>query len=145
LESQIIISFKDQIDRETDHNECTSSANIIFILTMVFFLSRNYIAGKWYGFIDPQSGLHSMTWRAGTKSELDDIITSTHLPISALIIEPNLSKPLPIGRRIFITVRIYNKAGIASTFKRLSSIGTIWMQKQEQSEHNINQNKTTKV
>jgi hypothetical protein len=32
-----------------------------------------------------------MTWRAGTKSELDDIITSTHLPISALIIEPNLS------------------------------------------------------
>jgi hypothetical protein len=58
--SQIIILFRDQIDRETDHNECTSSANIIFILTMFFFLSRNYIAGKWYGFTDPQSGLHRL-------------------------------------------------------------------------------------
>ncbi|CAC5390405.1 unnamed protein product [Mytilus coruscus] len=85
---------------------------------------RNYIAFEWYGFTDPQSSLDKLSWKAGTKRSSDDIVPLTELPITKLnpIVVANLTTDLPLGRRIFVTVRVYNKAGL---FSEASSNGFI--------------------
>ncbi|VDI13269.1 Hypothetical predicted protein, partial [Mytilus galloprovincialis] len=83
---------------------------------------RSYIACQWYGFIDPQSGIDYLSWRAGTKSGSDDIVPSTDIPITNPIVHLNLTAYLPLQKRIFVTVRVYNKAGL---FSEASSNGFI--------------------
>ncbi|VDI80173.1 Hypothetical predicted protein [Mytilus galloprovincialis] len=75
---------------------------------------RSYIACKWYGFTDPQSGLDKLSWTAGTKPSSDDIVPLTELPITNPIVNVNLTASLPLLKRIYVTVRVYNKAGLYS-------------------------------
>ncbi|KAJ8299760.1 hypothetical protein KUTeg_023820 [Tegillarca granosa] len=72
---------------------------------------RSYLGAKWHGFIDPESGIQLITWRAGTVPGGDDIISSTlnyHTEIA--VIPRGIS--LPVQKRIYITVRAYNGAGL---------------------------------
>ncbi|VDI63397.1 Hypothetical predicted protein, partial [Mytilus galloprovincialis] len=75
---------------------------------------RNYISAKWYGFTDPQSGIDRFAWRVGTKPGSDDIVKSTHLPRSDILVEPDLLHSLPRGQRIYVTIKAYNKAGLGT-------------------------------
>lgn len=77
-----------------------------------YLFTRNYISAKWYGFSDSQSGLESFSWRAGTKPGYDDVIKTVHLPVTNILVEPNLQQnTLPLGERIYITITAHNKAG----------------------------------
>jgi hypothetical protein len=82
------------------------------LLILFFLVRRNYISAKWYGFTDPQSGIDKLSWRIGTKPGSDDILRSTHLPVSNILVEPDLPHPLPTTKRIYITIKAYNKAGM---------------------------------
>ncbi|XP_076113983.1 uncharacterized protein LOC143082268 [Mytilus galloprovincialis] len=75
---------------------------------------RNYISAKWYGFTDPHSDIDKFAWRVGTKPGSDDIVKSTHLPRSDILVEPDLLHKLPRGQRIYVTVKAYNKAGLST-------------------------------
>ncbi|XP_076113981.1 uncharacterized protein LOC143082265 [Mytilus galloprovincialis] len=75
---------------------------------------RRYLSARWYGFTDPQSGIEKFSWRAGTKPGQDDIVKSTHLPQTDLLVEPDLPQKLPLGQRIYITIKAYNKAGLTT-------------------------------
>ncbi|CAC5407073.1 unnamed protein product [Mytilus coruscus] len=75
---------------------------------------RNYISAKWYGFTDPQSSIDRFPWRVGTKPGSDDIVKSTHLPRSDVLVEPDLLHKLPQGQRIYVTIKAYNKAGLST-------------------------------
>lgn len=81
-------------------------------MCVCIFIPRSYIACKWYGFTDPQSGLDKLSWTAGTKPSSDDIVPLTELPITNPIVNVNLTASLPLLKRIYVTVRVYNKAGI---------------------------------
>lgn len=80
-------------------------------LTVHFCYHRNYISSKWYGFTDPQSGIDKFSWRVGTKPGSDDILKSASLPVSDILVEPDLLHKLPIGKRIYVTIKAYNRAG----------------------------------
>ena len=84
----------------------------MLIFFYFFLVHRNYISAKWYGFTDPQSGLDKLSWRVGTKPGSDDILRSPHLPVSNILVEPHLPHPLPTTKRIYITIKAYNKAGM---------------------------------
>lgn len=68
------------------------------------------MGAKWYGFIDPQSGMHSITWRAGTVPGGDDVISSKLNYHTELAVIPR-GISLPVGKRIYVTIRAYNGAG----------------------------------
>lgn len=87
---------------------------------LFFFFFRNCISARWYGFTDPHSGLDYFTWRAGTRPGIDDIVKSTHLPMIDILVNPNLRQKLPIGKRVYVTIKAYNKAGIIVFFKTVS-------------------------
>ena len=72
---------------------------------------RNYMSARWYGFTDPQSRLDYFTWRAGTRPGMADIVRSSHLPLTDILVEPDLNLQLPIGKRVYVTIKAYNKAG----------------------------------
>jgi hypothetical protein len=40
-------------------------------------IDRNYLAGKWYGFVDSQSGIDVYVIRVGTAHGSGDIMSST--------------------------------------------------------------------
>ncbi|CAC5386466.1 unnamed protein product [Mytilus coruscus] len=76
-----------------------------------------YISAKWYGFDDPQSGLQKYVWRAGTKPGYDDIVPpiELHLTVSAALLNStSYNLDLPLNKRIYVTVRAYNKLGLWS-------------------------------
>jgi hypothetical protein len=41
-----------------------------------------------------------------------NLIVYTHLPVSNILVEPDLPHPLPTTKRIYITIKAYNKAGM---------------------------------
>ncbi|CAG2233138.1 unnamed protein product [Mytilus edulis] len=76
-----------------------------------------YISAKWYGFDDPQSGLKKYVWRAGTKPGYDDIVPPIQLHLTetaALLNSTNFNLDLPLNKRVYVTIRTYNKAGLWS-------------------------------
>ncbi|XP_063399976.1 uncharacterized protein LOC134684607 [Mytilus trossulus] len=75
---------------------------------------RSYISAKWYGFQDPQSGIEKYVWRAGTTKGGDDVMAPVELHITQVAAVPNLSPLLPVEKTIYITVRVYNRAGLWS-------------------------------
>lgn len=82
------------------------------VLIYSYIFTRNYISAKWYGFSDSQSELESFAWRAGTKPGYDDLIKTVRLPVTNILVEPNLQQnTLPLGERIYITITAYNTAG----------------------------------
>ncbi|KAK3589056.1 hypothetical protein CHS0354_008706 [Potamilus streckersoni] len=86
--------------------------------------SRSFLAATWFGFWDSQSGLSHYVWRAGTTKGTDDILQPTNLHLSDMASIPSLpdTKLLPVGKKIYITIRAYNKAGL---FAESSSNGFI--------------------
>ncbi|KAL3843250.1 hypothetical protein ACJMK2_021192 [Sinanodonta woodiana] len=77
--------------------------------------SINSIGAKWFGFSDPQSGISHFTWRAGTYPGGDNILNETMLHQNELAVVPDLfentGQILPLGQRIYITVKACNRAG----------------------------------
>ncbi|XP_050409317.1 uncharacterized protein LOC126824176 [Patella vulgata] len=75
---------------------------------------EDYIGAKWYGFKDAESGIERYEWRVGTTVGGDDILPPKALPVVQLTYISNLpnNKLLPLGIRMYITVRCYNKAGL---------------------------------
>ncbi|CAC5370733.1 unnamed protein product [Mytilus coruscus] len=76
-----------------------------------------YLSAKWYGFDDPQSGLQKYVWRAGLNPGYDDIVSPIELHLTetaALLNSTSYNLDLPVNKRIFLTVRAYNKAGLWS-------------------------------
>ena len=76
-----------------------------------FLIDRNYLAAKWYGFVDSQSGIDVYVIRVGTSHGSGDIMSSTVVTETDAIFMTYLSDLIPLNRRIYITVRAYNKAG----------------------------------
>ncbi|XP_063408929.1 uncharacterized protein LOC134692410 [Mytilus trossulus] len=75
---------------------------------------RSYVAATWHGFNDPQSGLDKYSIRVGTSIGGKDIILQTELPLTDIVVFPNVTEPIPTNTRIYVTVRAYNKAGLYS-------------------------------
>ncbi|XP_061181031.1 uncharacterized protein LOC133189645 [Saccostrea echinata] len=73
---------------------------------------RTYIGAKWHGFVDPQSGLDHYVWWAGTTPGGNDILPEKDVHLATTGVVFNLSPELPIGKRVYVTVRAYNKAGL---------------------------------
>ncbi|XP_076085327.1 uncharacterized protein LOC143056126 [Mytilus galloprovincialis] len=74
-----------------------------------------YLSAKWYGFDDPQSGLQKYVWRAGLKPGYGDIVSPIELHLTetaTLLNSTSYNLDLPVNKRIFVTVRAYNKAGL---------------------------------
>ncbi|CAG2247188.1 unnamed protein product [Mytilus edulis] len=74
-----------------------------------------YLSAKWYGFDDPQSGLQKYVWRAGLKPGYGDIVSPIELHLTetaTLLNSTSYNLDLPVNKRIFVTVRAYNKAGM---------------------------------
>nr|XP_034314147.1 uncharacterized protein LOC105348718 isoform X1 [Crassostrea gigas] len=73
---------------------------------------RTYFGAKWRGFVDPQSGLDHYVWWAGTTVGGDDILSPQKLHLTTTAAVFNLSPELPVGKRVYVTVRAYNKVGL---------------------------------
>ncbi|KAI0232203.1 hypothetical protein LSAT2_017453, partial [Lamellibrachia satsuma] len=75
--------------------------------------SRSLLSSHWLNFHDPESGLLSMESRAGTSPGQGDILVATGLHVTDEM-TTNLSQPLPLGRKVYITLKVYNKAGLST-------------------------------
>nr|XP_034332757.1 uncharacterized protein LOC105327902 isoform X2 [Crassostrea gigas] len=73
---------------------------------------RNWIGAKWYGFSDPQSGISHYVWWAGTTPGGKDILQEKSVHLVETATAYNFSQGLPESKRIYVTVRAYNKAGL---------------------------------
>ena len=65
---------------------------------------------NWVNFHDPESGLLDMEWRVGTSPGHGDILPPTRLHVTDEV-TANLTQPLPLGRRVYVTLKVINKAG----------------------------------
>ena len=70
-----------------------------------------FVGAKWSGFVDAQSGISHYTWRVGTIPGGDDILAARDVHTSDVAIEANLVNELPKNKRLYSTIRAYNKAG----------------------------------
>lgn len=61
--------------------------------------------------MDPQSGLDHYVWWAGTSPGGNDILSERKVHLTMTAMAFNMSSELPVGKRIYVTVRAYNKAG----------------------------------
>lgn len=78
------------------------------------------MGAKWYGFVDPQSGLDRYVWWAGTTKGGSEVLAPWEIHLTEVATAVNFTSELPLNKRIYITVRAYNKAGgskIVWTFK----------------------------
>ncbi|XP_067680773.1 uncharacterized protein [Haliotis asinina] len=75
--------------------------------------TRMFLGCKWHGFQDPESGLDHYEWQVGTTPGNNDILSSQHATLKEeAFLTLNDSQMLPIGRRMYITVSAFNKAGM---------------------------------
>ncbi|XP_071079258.1 uncharacterized protein [Haliotis cracherodii] len=78
--------------------------------------SRTFLGCKWYGFQDTESGLDFYEWQVGTTPGGNDILSSQHAALEEVAFHTlNESQLLPVGKRMYITVRAFNKAGMFTT------------------------------
>ncbi|XP_056015772.1 uncharacterized protein LOC125675332 [Ostrea edulis] len=73
---------------------------------------RNWIGARWYGFTDPQSGISHYVWWAGTTPGGKEILPEETVHLFEEASAYNFSQELPVSKRIYVTVRAYNKAGL---------------------------------
>ena len=71
---------------------------------------RSTLSSHWVNFHDPESDLLDMEWRAGTSPGYGDILSPTRLHVTDKV-TVNLTDPLPLGRRIYVTLKVFNRAG----------------------------------
>ena len=79
------------------------------------FCSRSVLSAHWLNFHDPESRLLSMEWHAGTSPGQSDILAATRLHVTVEMIT-NLTQPLPLGRKVYVTLKVFNKAGGRGSF-----------------------------
>lgn len=82
------------------------------------------MGAKWYGFVDPQSGLDRYVWWAGTTKGGSEVLAPREIHLTEVATAVNFTSELPLNKRIYITVRAYNKAGgskIVWTFNKTCS------------------------
>lgn len=75
------------------------------------FPPRNFIDVRWFGFNDPQSGLAYYVWWAGTSPGGRDVMLEQKIHVTETATALNLTPLMPVGERIYVTVRAVNKAG----------------------------------
>lgn len=75
------------------------------------FLVRNFIDARWFGFNDPQSGLAYYVWWAGTYPGGKDVMLEQKIHVRETATALNLTPLMPVGDRIYVTVRAVNRAG----------------------------------
>lgn len=68
------------------------------------------IGAKWFGFHDPHSSIDHYEWCAGTV-QLDNLVPWTQSYTEEVAVT-SLSSPLPTDKRIYTTVKAYNRAGL---------------------------------
>ncbi|XP_062606252.1 uncharacterized protein LOC134268062, partial [Saccostrea cucullata] len=73
---------------------------------------KNWIGATWNGFTDPQSGISHYVWWVGTSPGGKDILHEREVHLVEEASAYNFSQQLPLSKRIYITVRAYNKAGL---------------------------------
>ncbi|XP_071084119.1 uncharacterized protein [Haliotis cracherodii] len=78
-----------------------------------FQASRTFIGCKWRGFHDPESGVGHYEWRVGTTPGGDEILAARNAALEEVIFHTmSRDQQLPVGRKIYTTVRAFNKAGL---------------------------------
>ncbi|CAC5375361.1 unnamed protein product [Mytilus coruscus] len=75
---------------------------------------RNFLSAKWFGFTDAQSEIDYFVIRIGTAPGSGDIFPPKIITAHDMVLLTDLPDPLPLNRRIYITIRAYNKAGLYS-------------------------------
>lgn len=81
---------------------------LTFIL--VSYDSRTFIGCKWHSFHDPESGIVKYQWSAGTSPGSTDIDGWRDAGFVQIAYRASISN-LPVGSKIYINVRAYNRAG----------------------------------
>lgn len=71
------------------------------------------VGSKWFGFHDAHSGIARYEWCVGTAPEIDDLVSWTDTFTEQMAVKTGLSN-LPSTRRIYTSVKAYNKAGLWS-------------------------------
>ncbi|XP_078682372.1 uncharacterized protein LOC144916849 [Branchiostoma floridae x Branchiostoma belcheri] len=74
--------------------------------------SRTFLGAHWFGFHDPHSGLSHYEWRAGTTPGGDDVYFTSRLHLTEMAYVSRVDPHLPIGQAVYVTIRVYNKAGL---------------------------------
>jgi hypothetical protein len=90
-------------------------------------VSRTFIGAKWYGFVDPQSGLDRYVWWAGNTVGGSEVLPPQEVHLTEVASAVNLSAQLPVGQRIYVTVRAYNKAGESPSSHRINVFNVCFM------------------
>ena len=71
---------------------------------------RSTLSAHWMNVHDPESGLLHMEWRAGKSPGESDIVGPTRIHVTDKVAK-TLSRQLPLGTKVFVTLKITNKAG----------------------------------
>ncbi|XP_062616047.1 uncharacterized protein LOC134277752 [Saccostrea cucullata] len=74
--------------------------------------ASNFISARWLGFNDPQSGLSHFVWWVGTTPGGDEILLEREGHLTEVAVALNITPQLPVGKRLYISVRAYNNAGL---------------------------------
>ena len=74
------------------------------------FYYRSTLSAHWLNFHDPESGLLYMEWRAGTSPGQSDVLAPTRLHVTEEVTK-TLSQSLPLGKKVYVTLKVFNKAG----------------------------------
>ncbi|KAK2183533.1 hypothetical protein NP493_308g03123 [Ridgeia piscesae] len=75
--------------------------------------SKSMLSAHWLNFHDPESGLLYMEWWAGTTPGRSDILAPTRLHVTDRA-SAQISQPLPLNKNIYITLKVFNKAGLST-------------------------------
>lgn len=75
------------------------------------FIGRNFLSAKWFGFTDAQSEIDYFVIRVGTARGSGDIYPPRIITAHDMVLLTDLPEPLHLNRRIYTTIRAYNKAG----------------------------------
>ncbi|XP_076075242.1 uncharacterized protein LOC143046127 [Mytilus galloprovincialis] len=75
---------------------------------------RNFLSAKWFGFTDAQSEIDYFVIRVGTARGSGDIYPPRIITAHDMVLLTDLPEPLHLNRRIYTTIRAYNKAGLYS-------------------------------
>ena len=78
---------------------------------ILFPPDRTTISAHWVDFFDSESGLLSMEWRVGTRPGQDDVMPPTQLLVTNKA-SASLTQSLPLNETIYVTLKVFNKAGI---------------------------------
>ena len=82
------------------------------MMIISLFPPRNFIGAQWRGFTDLGSGLAKFSWRAGTTQGGNDVIAEADVGMTFSAFSSSLSADLPVGQRIYVTVKAFDAAGL---------------------------------